>query len=85
MAYDDFEFLLIKLGEFNAAASRGQLPAASSKWTNERGRQLRRLRDTKLLYRELGNLCRIFNASLADLEYLLGDNPGEEIVTVFKT
>ena len=44
-----------------------------------------RLWDAKLLYCEFGNLCRVFNASLADLEYLLSDNPGEQIVTVFKT
>ena len=43
------------------------------------------LRDTKLLYRELGNRFGVFNASLADLEYLLGDDPGEGIVTFFKT
>jgi hypothetical protein len=48
-------------------------------------RQLIGLWDTKLLYRELGNLCCVFNASLADIEYFLSHNRGERIVTVFKT
>ena len=49
------------------------------KWTNEGPPTEAAYGITKLFYRELGNLCRLFNASLADLEYLLSDNPGERI------
>jgi hypothetical protein len=64
---------------------RGRLNSKRPWGSAYEGEEAANLGNSKLFYRKLGNLCRVFNVGLRDFEHLLGNYPRYGVVTLFET